>query len=181
MSEDGKLALAKQACRYLLDQLNDQDKVSVVRYNTEAQRLVEFTRASERDSIAYTIDNLQPAGRTSVQAGLQCAYDVAAEGFDPKRTNRVILLTDGLANTDRISADEILARTQSARQKGIALTVLGIGFGNYNDALLEQARRPRERHVPFPPRPDGSVRRLRARPGEEQRISRLGRKSTGRL
>jgi len=138
MGARGKLALVKRACGILLDTLDDRDRLSVVRYDSTASVVMRSVRADRRQAILHQIARLRPGGTTSVQAGLQAAYRQAAEDFDAERTNRVILFSDGVANTDRTDAESILRIVQRHRAKGITLTTIGVGFGNYNDVLLEQ-------------------------------------------
>ncbi len=138
MEEGGKLKLVQRTSRALLDALDARDRVSVVRYNERARRVLCGVRASERESILHEIDRLHPEGRTSVQGGLELGYLLATETFDPDRTNHVILFSDGVANTDRTDAEGILRMVERHRTKRITLTTIGVGFGNYNDVLLEQ-------------------------------------------
>ncbi len=138
MNARGKFDLVRQACRVLLDQLDRRDRVAVVAYNTRAWQVLGFSRASEAGPIMHAITALRPGGRTSVQAGLTEAYRLAREVYDSRRTSRVILFSDGVANTDSTRADGILASTRHWREKGTTLTTIGVGLGNYNDTLLEQ-------------------------------------------
>jgi len=138
MADDDKLGLVKAACRALLAELDHNDRVAVVAYDTEATPVVPFVRAGEREAILHAVDRLRPGGRTSVEAGLEAGYGLASEQFDDDRTNRVILFSDGVANEDSLRADWILSAARRWAAEGIALTSVGVGFGEYNDHLLEQ-------------------------------------------
>jgi len=138
MAARGKLDLVRQSCRVLLDQLDQRDRVALVAYNTRARKVLGFTRASEAGPILHAIAALRPGGRTSVQAGLTEAYRLAREAYDSDRTSRVILFSDGVANTDNTGAEGILTCTRRWREKGTTLTTIGVGMGTYNDTLLEQ-------------------------------------------
>jgi Ca-activated chloride channel family protein len=72
-----------------------------------------------------------------VEAGLDLAYRLADEVFQPRAVNRVILLSDGVANVGERGPDEILKKVQVFAQRGIYLSSVGVGMGRYNDRLLE--------------------------------------------
>lgn len=138
MSDRNKLDMVRTACQTLLDSLHGHDLVSVVRYNHQASTVLRGVRASERGHILHAIRRLRPGGKTSVEAGLKKGYQLAGELFEKDRTNHVLLFSDGVANTDRIEAEQILWAVGHWRRKNITLTTVGVGFGNYNDTLLEQ-------------------------------------------
>lgn len=138
MAERGKLQWVQRACAVLLDNLHEDDRVAVVRYDSAARTVMGFSRAGERRAILHAIGQLRPGGNTSVQAGLLAGYVLADEAYDRRRINRVILFSDGVANTDRTGADDILALARRRRDEGITLTTIGVGLDNYNDTLLEQ-------------------------------------------
>jgi Ca-activated chloride channel family protein len=69
---------------------------------------------------------------------MKLAYEVAARGFVSGGANRVVLMSDGVANLGAATAQEILVSVDQYRKQGIYLTVLGFGSGNYDDAMLMQ-------------------------------------------
>ena len=84
------------------------------------------------------IGRLVPTGATNAEAGIALGYDVAARNFRPGGINRVILCSDGVANVGATGPQSILARIDREARRGIELTTLGFGMGNYNDVLMEQ-------------------------------------------
>src|SRR5690606_20670356 len=81
---------------------------------------------------------LQPNHSTNVDAGLRAGYTMASQSRFANGTNRVLLLSDGVANTGVTVADQMLERVAEHRRQGIYLTTVGVGMGNHNDALLER-------------------------------------------
>ena len=65
------------------------------------------------------------------------AYALAAQNLDENGVNRVILATDGDFNVGITNTDELKGFVERERSKGIFLSVLGFGMGNYNDALMQ--------------------------------------------
>jgi Ca-activated chloride channel family protein len=138
MQEDGKLEMVKSALRLLVDQLRPSDRVAIVAFSTEARVVLPSTNGDNRDRIMGAIDELQPEQTTNVEAGLSLGYSLARESMLEGGINRVILASDGVANVGATSASAILADVSRDAAAGIQEVSIGVGFGNYNDALLEQ-------------------------------------------
>lgn len=136
MNMENRLGLVKRSLSLLLDQLQSGDKVGVVVYGTRGRVLLEHT--SDRARVREAIDRLSPEGSTNAEEGLMLGYDLAYRGFRRGATNRIILCSDGVANVGRTGPEAILQQVSEYRDKGITLTTVGFGMGNYNDALMEQ-------------------------------------------
>jgi Ca-activated chloride channel family protein len=138
MRENGKLEQAKSALYCLIDQMREGDRIGIVTYNHVAQVLVKPCPAGTKDELVSEIRGLWPGGTTNAQAGLKLGYEIACKHFDPKCVNRIVFLSDGVANTGLTSAEEILKDVKTPDTCGIYLTTVGFGTDNYNDALLEK-------------------------------------------
>ena len=137
MAEPGRLDLVKDALHTLVDGLRPGDAVAIVAFTDEARVVREMTRVSQGGALHRAIDDLHVEGSTNLAAGLTLGYKVARDGFREGTSNRVIVLSDGLANTGSTDADEILSRVREEAAKQIAL--LGVGVGSqYGDALMER-------------------------------------------
>jgi Ca-activated chloride channel homolog len=137
MGEPGKLDLVKDALRTLIEQLRPTDAVAVVAYDDTARTLRTMTPVRDRGALLDAVDGLRVGGSTNLEAGLVRGYEVARAGFRSGASNRVVLLSDGLANVGDTDAAPILSRVREAAAKQISL--LGVGVGSdYADALMEQ-------------------------------------------
>jgi Ca-activated chloride channel family protein len=136
MDQQNRLGLVKQSLGLLLDQLRKDDRVGLVVYGDTAQVILEPT--ADRAAIRQAIDKLVPTGATNAEAGIALGYDVAVRNLRPGSINRVLLCSDGVANVGATGPEQILQRIQNETKRGIELTTLGFGMGNYNDALMEQ-------------------------------------------
>ncbi|MFB6391590.1 von Willebrand factor type A domain-containing protein [Polymorphospora lycopeni] len=137
MREPGRLDLVQDALHTLVDQLRDTDSVAIVAFSREARTIRKMTRAGDADALHDAIDSLKTQNSTNLEAGLELGYRVARDGFREGASNRVILLSDGLANVGNDTAEPILARVHEEAAKQIAL--LGVGVGSdYGDSLMEQ-------------------------------------------
>ena len=121
----------------LLTQLQPDDRVAIVTYAGNAGTALEPTAVSEKAKILATIERLEAGGSTAGAEGIRQAYALAEQNFDANGVNRVILATDGDFNVGITNKDELKGFVERQREKGIFLSVLGVGVGNYNDALAQ--------------------------------------------
>ena len=138
MAREDRLELVKQSLTYLVDQLDRTDSVAIVTYGSDARVVLEPTAVRDADTIVRAIDALHTDGSTNAEAGLALGYQLAAGSFREEGINRVILASDGVANTGATDAESILRRISWDASLGIQLVTVGFGMGNYNDALMEQ-------------------------------------------
>ncbi len=130
-----KLTYAKEAALYAVHSLLPEDRVAVVAYDDQVQVLVPSTLAAERSVIAARIRGLRPGGSTALHAGwLEGATQVAAFQ-EPGRINRVILLSDGLANVGETDPTVIASQVRGLAQRGVSTSTLGVGL-DYNEDLM---------------------------------------------
>ena len=137
MNAQNKLPLVKQSLAMLLGQLDGDDSVAIVTYAGNAGTALEPTPASQKGKIMAVIDRLGAGGSTAGAEGIRQAYALAQRNFDPKGVNRVILATDGDFNVGITNQEELEGYIERERGKGVFLSVLGYGMGNYNDALMQ--------------------------------------------
>ncbi|MGK6356552.1 vWA domain-containing protein [Sphingomonas sp. DT-207] len=137
MNAPNRLPLVKQSLGMLLDQLDANDRVAIVTYAGSAGTALEPTPASEKGKILAVLDRLGARGSTAGAEGIRQAYALAEQNLDPRGVNRVILATDGDFNVGITDPGELKGFVERERGKGVFLSVLGFGMGNYNDALMQ--------------------------------------------
>lgn len=138
MQDPLKLPLVKASMKMLVDQLREEDKISMVVYAGAAGLVLEPTSGSEKTKIKDAIDKLEAGGSTAGGAGIKLAYKTARENFVKGGNNRVILCTDGDFNVGESSDDAMERLIEQERKSGVFLTVLGYGMGNYQDAKMQK-------------------------------------------
>jgi Ca-activated chloride channel homolog len=137
MNEPNKLPLVQKSLNMLVDELDERDTVSIVTYAGGAGTALQPTPASQKAKIRAVIDGLGAGGSTAGAEGIRQAYNLAEANLDPKGVNRVILATDGDFNVGITDQNELKGYIERERTKGVFLSVLGFGMGNYNDALMQ--------------------------------------------
>ena len=136
MDSPDKLPLVKTALSGLAGELGPQDKVSIVVYAGAAGLVLEPT--NDVRAIRNALDQLDAGGSTAGGAGIKLAYNIAEDNFIKGGVNRVILATDGDFNVGISDRDALVEMIEANRDRGITLTTLGFGQGNYNEAMMEQ-------------------------------------------
>lgn len=135
MNEPDKLPLLKASLKQLVRELRKQDRVAIVTYAGSAGVALPSTAGNQHATITAAIDSLGAGGSTNGGAGIELAYAQAEQGFIKGGVNRVILATDGDFNVGTVSQDALKTTIEDHRKSGVALTTLGFGEGNYNDAM----------------------------------------------
>ncbi|MGD1901855.1 MAG: von Willebrand factor type A domain-containing protein [Geitlerinemataceae cyanobacterium] len=138
MNSPDKLPLLKSAIRLLVNELDEDDTVSIVVYAGAAGVVLEPTPGDEKDAILDAIGQLEAGGSTAGGAGIELAYNLAKDRFIDGGNNRVLLATDGDFNVGTSSEGELIRLIEEKREDDIFLTVLGFGTGNLQDAKMEQ-------------------------------------------
>ncbi|QDE72158.1 VWA domain-containing protein [Myxococcus xanthus] len=149
MNLESRLGLVKRSLHLLVNELDERDQVSIVVYGSTARLVLEPTSAVHPHIIRAAIDSLYPEGSTNAQAGLEMGYSLAASHLVEGGINRVILCSDGVANTGLTDADSIWQRIRARAAKGITLSTVGFGMGNYNDVLMERLSQVGEGHYAY--------------------------------
>ncbi|WP_108472945.1 vWA domain-containing protein [Rhodanobacter thiooxydans] len=135
MDEADKLPLLKASLKQLVRELRKQDRVAIVTYVGAAGVTLPSTSGDQHAAIDAAIDSLRAGGSTNGGAGIELAYAQAEQGFIKGGVNRVILATDGDFNVGTVSEAALKTTIEDHRKSGVALTTLGFGEGNYNDAM----------------------------------------------
>ena len=137
MYSDDKLPLMQKAFIMLTENLNENDRISIVTYAGMDRVILEGVRGDETMKIVSAIEELSAGGSTAGAAGIEKAYSIAEEYFIEDGNNRIILATDGDLNVGITSEGELKRLVEKERKKGVFLSVLGFGTGNIKDNKME--------------------------------------------
>jgi Ca-activated chloride channel family protein len=137
MNAPNKLPLVVESMKMLSENLRGTDKVAIVVYAGAAGEVLPSTSGNQKMKINEALDRLQAGGSTAGGAGINLAYKIAEENYIQGGNNRIILCTDGDFNVGASSDAHLTDLIEQKRSKGVYLTVLGFGMGNYKDNKLE--------------------------------------------
>lgn len=138
MNGENCLPLLVKSMKLMVDQMRDEDYVSIVTYANGVDVRLSPTSGRNKGRIHSVLDGLRAYGGTSGGEGLRVAYEEAKRNFRKDGNNRVILATDGDFNLGLQSDAELVRFIEQKRDDGIFLTVLGFGMGNYQDARMKK-------------------------------------------
>ncbi len=132
-----KIEQAKQAAILAVNRLNTHDIVSVVAYDTVVDVVVPATKVSDKEAIAKKIRQINTNGSTALFAGVSKGSQEVRKFIEKNKVNRVILLSDGLANVGPQTPSELGELGLSLGKEGISVSTIGLGLG-YNEDLMTQ-------------------------------------------
>jgi Ca-activated chloride channel family protein len=131
-----KLEQAKQAAALLIDQLDTDDVISLVVYESEIQVVVPAARLGERRAeIRRLIERIETGGSTALYGGVETGSQELREFLSKERINRVLLLSDGIANVGPSDNRSIADLGNRIAREGMSVTTLGLG-SDYNETLM---------------------------------------------
>lgn len=130
-----KLEKTKQAAMQLVDRLMPDDVFSLVIFSDRAQVLVPAQKVEDREALKEKIEDIEAGGSTALYAGVKMGADQLEEYLSSRRINRVILLSDGLANVGPSSPRELRRLGNELAEREISVTTIGVG-DDYNEDLM---------------------------------------------
>ncbi|CAL9451133.1 YfbK domain-containing protein [Streptomyces sp. enrichment culture] len=151
MAEPGRLDLVQDALRAAADGLRGGDFVSLVTFSGKAETVLPMTRLGDggRARLRHAVAGLEPQADTNLAAGLEEGYRQAAEHRRAGATNRVVLMSDALANSGETDAKRILDSVRRHRKEQ-GITLFGVGVGSdYGDALMERLTNKGDGHTVY--------------------------------
>lgn len=135
-----KIEYARQAARYAVEQLLPSDRVSVTIFDDQVESLVSSRHVSDKAAIFAKIQQIQAGGSTALHAGWLEGGVQVSQHFNAEHLNRVILLSDGLANVGETNPDGIANDVHGLSQRGVNTTTMGVG-DDYDENLMEAMAR----------------------------------------
>ena len=133
-----KMACAKEATALMIDQLRQDDVIAIVTYDHHADILLPARAVTEdTNRLKTSLRQLSASGQTALFNGIEMGVREIRKFWDRHRVNRLILLSDGLANVGPRSPEEFSELVNTLNQKNIAMTTIGLGLG-YNEDLMTQ-------------------------------------------
>lgn len=131
-----KLEQAKQAAALLVDRLDPEDVLSLVVYESEVEVVVPSARLGERRSeIRRLIERIETGGSTALYGGVEEGSRQLREFLAKERINRVLLLSDGIANVGPSDNRSIADLGKRIAREGMSVTTIGLG-SDYNETLM---------------------------------------------
>ncbi len=132
-----RLDLLKSGLMNMIDYMRPTDRISIITYAGEVKRVLESTLVKDAAKIKRAIAKLDASGYTPGGQAMKLAYDEAVEHYIKGGNNRIIMCTDGDFNVGVTSTEALVEMVESYLDKGIYLSIMGFGTGNYQDSRME--------------------------------------------
>ena len=132
-----KIINAKKAAIMAVEHLRPYDIISVITYDHQAEILLPATKATDKQMIIQEINNLKAGGSTALYDGMEKGAREIRKFLDRKRVNRIVLVSDGLANVGPSTPEELGKLGAALGEENISVTTIGLGLG-YNEDLMTQ-------------------------------------------
>lgn len=141
MSDEGKMDYLRRAAKLAVDRLGSKDTLSIVEYDDQITVMWPAKRVTNTGEVKAMIDRLEPRGSTNLSGGMMRGVDEAKDALDGPADKsgtitRVILMSDGLANTGVTDPHEIAKMVRGAKSDGIRISAMGLGR-DYDEDLMQ--------------------------------------------
>ena len=138
--EGEKMVRAREAAMFCVDQMLPTDRLSVVTFDDRIEVLFPSEPVTNKQAMKDLIARVTARGSTAlheawVRGGLTVSERLLDQGI-----NRVVLITDGLANVGITSTDEIVTQAMGLFQRGVSTSTIGIGADFNEDLLMPMAQ-----------------------------------------
>ncbi len=132
-----KIQNARAAAVAALNMLGENDRFSLVTYDSRARVLIPSTRVTDanRRELTEKINAVTPGGSTALFAGVSLAANEIAKCREAGFVNRIVLLSDGQANVGPSSAQELGRLGRGLVKEGVSVSTVGVG-SDYNENLM---------------------------------------------
>ena len=140
MAGGRKMPFAREAATFAVKQLLPTDRVSVTVFDNEVETIVPGGTAADKVGLVRQIEQIMPRGSTDLHGGWAEGGRQAEAGLVSGGVNRVLLLSDGLANVGVVDPNTIAAEARGLAARGVGTTTMGVGE-DYNEDLMEAMAR----------------------------------------
>ena len=138
MAGADRIDLLKSGLCNMIDAMRPDDRISIITYSGKVSKVLESTLVKDAEAIKRAIMSLIASGSTAGGEAMKMAYDEAVENYIEGGNNRIIMCTDGDFNVGVTSTEALVEMVESYLDKGIYLSIMGFGSGNYQDHRMEE-------------------------------------------
>ena len=133
------LDYVKQAAKFLVEQVGANDSLSLTVFDNHVDVVFPAQRVTNKDVLKQAVDSVVPGGSTNLSGGLLRGYEETLKERRSDQVNRVLLLTDGMANAGIVDPDMLEGKVSAMMRKGVSLSTVGVGLDFNEDLLIRLA------------------------------------------
>ncbi len=136
MADKNKLTFVKKAVEHIIDELNNDDYISIVTYDDNVEVVLGSSKIEDKYSLKQLVSNITSGGFTNLSGGMIKGFDQVESTYRRGYVNRVLLLSDGIANrgiSDRSKIADLVR--ERGRKYGVTVSTFGVG-NDFNENLM---------------------------------------------
>ncbi|MAU13042.1 MAG: hypothetical protein CL607_24705 [Anaerolineaceae bacterium] len=130
-----KIDYTRQAAQFLVQHLGPQDAFSIVLYNNTVETLLPPQYVQNKDDVMQRLEHITVSSTTNLSGGWLQGCQHVAQNLAPTLLNRVLLMTDGLANRGVTDREQLVEMARHKRDESIVTTTMGLG-NDFNEELM---------------------------------------------
>ncbi|OWY24903.1 VWA domain-containing protein [Sphingobacteriales bacterium UPWRP_1] len=132
-----KLQFAKEAAHYVIDRLNKNDRIAIIAYDDVVQLVSPAKPVKNKQKLKKRVNSIEFNGNTNLSDGLFAGYEQVQTFYADGYVNRLLLLSDGLANKGITNRFLLMDTARRVNQNShVTLSTFGLGAG-FDEDLLE--------------------------------------------
>lgn len=131
---------AKRCARHIIDQLQPDDRASLVQFDSRVQVLVPAQPVADRTALHRALQNIEEGGTTNLHGGWAAGGQSLLEHIQQAGLSRVILLSDGNANEGLTETEQIAQQCGQFAERGITTSTYGLGRDFNEDLMVAMAK-----------------------------------------
>jgi Ca-activated chloride channel family protein len=135
MSDEGKLTYAKEAIKFVIKNMNKNDIFSLVVYDDDVEVIINPVKVTDKNVLNEAVDKIEVRGSTNLSGGMLEGYNQVKKNFKSGQVNRVLLISDGLANVGVTDPSAIQRNARERSREGITISTFGVGR-DFNEKLM---------------------------------------------
>lgn len=136
MKYDNKLSLFQQSFKLLMDEIGENDTISIVTYASGVKTIADGIKGDRKGELVEAVMALTAGGSTNGSGGIKGAYELALKHFIKGGNNRVLIATDGDFNVG-LTGDNLIDYIKAKKDNGVYLSIFGFGIGNTKHNMME--------------------------------------------
>jgi Ca-activated chloride channel homolog len=134
-----KISFTRQAAQFLVQNLGSKDRLSIVLYNEQVETLVSPDLVIHKDAISHRLNQIKASGMTNLSGGWLQGCTHVEQNLHDEYLNRVILMSDGLANRGITNPAQLVEMARQKREAKISTTTMGLGADFNEDLMMAMA------------------------------------------
>lgn len=135
MRHHNKMENARLGAIEIVERLTADDILSLVVYSDRPQVIFPAQPVRDKDALIEVISGIYAGGSTALYGGVVYGADQVRKNMSWEYVNRIILLSDGLANVGPSSTHALAELGSSLDGEGITVSTIGVGL-DYNEDLM---------------------------------------------